>query len=255
MVYCNIISCCFTISCYNYCSCLCCIYIWTSWYRYIYCSVVFFNRCICWIISYTKVRCNIFPICWPLHKLSTYSSASWRTVRYSSCRPNGCSSSCTSNSRSVSSYCLVSKIRIIKITSTIYNFCYILFPLLMKTFITRVCMISMFFSICIYSIPWISIYNKLNNIKSIIMSPFITTCIRLTFYISNNTLNNTSIFLIEINVISNLSICRCTCNYISTIYSSEPFFIKIHTCLLLQFPLIWTWICNSLPIHICKLWA
>ena len=231
MVYFNIISSSFTsISSCNYCSSFCCIYVCSSWYRYIYSSMVFRYRCVSWVISWSKIWSNICTIYWPFHYFPIYCSVS---RRYCSRTRTNCSTCwwhcyCCSISTNIFS----SKIWIIKITPTIYNFCNILIPFWVTTLVSRIYVHITCISSLFCAIPWIFIYNKFYNILPVAMSPLIATCIILVFYISYNTLYYASIFLIKIYIVSHISICWCTSNYISSVYSSKPFFVKIHSRLL-----------------------
>ena len=223
MIYYNHISSSSTISSIYYCSCLCCIYVWTLTHRNIYSPMWFYLMCYrvqpCWVEFISNFCIN----CWPFHNICAYRRTA-RSTRVS------CRWCCFW--RAISTNCVCSKIWIIKIVVAYHNFCYILIPFRMANCGSWPCMVCTCLSPFLSAIPRIFIYNKLNNILSIVMPPLVATNIVLIFYISYNTLYYASIFLINIYIISNfLSLCIRTCNYISSIYFSKAFFIKIHSSL------------------------
>lgn len=105
---------------------------------------------------------------------------------------------------------------ICKVTSAVYNLGNIIIPFRMAIRSSRVCMISL-----AISIPCSFINNELDNTITIMVSPFITTFICLVFYITNDGMDDSSVFLIKVYIIPNLSIRSCASDNISTIYNSK----------------------------------
>ena len=99
-------------------------------------------------------------------------------------------------------------------------------------------------------IPRTVLNYKLHYTPPILMSILVTACIILIFDISDHTMQDISIFSIEIDIISNLSIQGGTSNHISSINDSKSFTVIMLSTLFTQLVLSAAWTGDRSPSHI-----
>lgn len=100
-------------------------------------------------------------------------------------------------------------------------------------------------------IPRTVLNYKLHYTPPILMSILVTACIILIFDISDHTMQDISIFSIEIDIISNLSIQGGTSNHISSIDDSKSFTVIMLSTLFTQLVLPFQGIARSEICILC----